>query len=99
MQPDMHPVLSRSMAEILRLQRWAGGDSVPADRIFGLYHGFESTLAQEAEAFGISRDLQDKVEEIFDDVERCKQSAKGMAIKQRLIRDKVDETVSVPTTT
>lgn len=84
--------LSIILAEVLRLQRWAGGESVSADRIFGLLHGFESTLDQEAGSFGISRELQDKVEDIIEDVEHGRQSADGMAIKQRLLRDDIDET-------
>lgn len=86
--------LSILLAEVLRLQRWAGGDAVSADRIFGLLHGFESTLNQESESFGISRELQRRVEDIIDDVENDRQSADGFAIKQRLLSDDIDEIVA-----
>lgn len=79
------------LAEILRLQRWAGGDAVPADRIFGLMHGFETVLCQER-ASGISEETQGKVEDLLDDVEAGKQSVDGLSIKDRLRRDGVDET-------
>jgi hypothetical protein len=86
--------LSILLAEILRLQRWAGGETASADRIFGLLHGFESILQQESESFGISRELQEKVEDIIHDVENGRQSADGFAIKQRLLSDKIDETTA-----
>nr|WP_123784771.1 hypothetical protein [Pirellula staleyi] len=79
------------LAEVLRLQRWAGGEHVPADRIFGLMNGFESVVDQESESFGISRDTQDKVENLLEDVEYGTQSTDGMAIKDRLRRDHVAE--------
>ncbi len=85
---NLHP---KMLAEILRLQRWAGGDSVSADRIFGLLHGFESTLEQESESDGISKSTQRKIEDLLEDVEHGKQSSDGMSIKDRLHRDGVDE--------
>lgn len=80
------------LAEVLRLQRWAGGDSVSAAHIFGLMHGFETELRQEREGFGISEDTQTKVEDMLDDVERGKQSTDGPAIKERLRQNGVEET-------
>ena len=79
------------LAEILRLQRWAGGDSVSAKRIFGLANGFESLLDEEAESFGISRKLQEKIEDVFEDIEAGNQSADGISFKSRLHRDRIDE--------
>ncbi|MCL4202048.1 MAG: hypothetical protein KJ000_06120 [Pirellulaceae bacterium] len=80
------------LAELLRIQRWAGGDSVSAERIFGLMHGIESVIGQENESFGISEETQRKVEDLLEDVDNDKQSTDGMAIKDRLRRDGVDET-------
>jgi len=82
---------ARILAETLRLQRWAGGESVSADRIFGLMHGFESVIRQEAEGFGISEDTQEKVEDLLEDVEAGRQSTDGRSIKDRLHREKIDE--------
>lgn len=80
------------LAELLRIQRWAGGDSVSAGRIFGLMHGIESVIRQENESFGISEETQRKVEDLLEDVDHDRQSTDGMAIKDRLRRDDVDET-------
>lgn len=82
----------RLLAEILRLQRWAGGEAVSSARIFGLMHGFETVIRQECECFGISKDTQRKVEDILEDVEHGRQSTDGPRIKDRLYRDGVDET-------
>lgn len=81
----------RLLAEVLRLQHWAGGESVCASRIFGLMHGFESTWNEETESFGISREIQRKVEDLLQDVEAGKQSTDGPQIKDRLHTDGVDE--------
>jgi hypothetical protein len=83
--------IGKLMAEILRLQRWAGGEIVPSDRIFGLMHGFESVLNEE-NTYGISRETQDKVEDMLEDVESGRQSTDGPAIKGRLWKEKVSET-------
>lgn len=80
------------LAEVLRLQRWAGGEHVGADRIFGLMHGFESVIRQERESYGISEETQEKVEDLLEDVENGKQSPDGPSIKDRLRREKIDET-------
>ena len=83
---------ARLLAEILRLQRWAGGEAVPADRIFGLMHGFKSVLCQEAEASGITSETQEKVEDLLEDVEGGKQSTEGRDVKGRLRSDGIEET-------
>ena len=80
------------LAELLRLQRWAGGESVSAARIFGLMHGVESVVKSENASFGISEETQRKVEDVLDDVDRGKQSADGMSIKDRLRNEGVEET-------
>ena len=85
---------TRLLAELLRIQRWAGGDTVPAARIFGLLHGFESFCRQESETFGVSEEIQDKVEDILEDVEAGTQDTDGLAIKDRLQKDGIDETVA-----
>jgi hypothetical protein len=88
---DTQVPLSVVLAELLRIQRWAGGDSVSSARIFGLMHGVESVIRKEHESFGISEETQDKVEDL-EDIESGKQSINDMAIKDRLDRDGVRET-------
>lgn len=89
--PDSNLYHTRILAEILRLQRWAGGESVTADRIFGLMHGFESVIGREAGGFGISEETQRKVEDLLEDVENGQQPADGLSIKDRLHREKIDD--------
>ena len=84
--------IPRVLAELLRLQRWAGGDPVPADRIFGLLHGFETVIRQESKSFGISEKTQRKVEDMLQDVDSGAQATDGMALKHRMYDDGVDET-------
>jgi hypothetical protein len=78
------------LAEILRIQRWAGGDRVCAARIFGLMHGIESVVRQENDSFGISEEKQRKIEDLLEDIDSGRQSTDGMAINDRLRRDGVD---------
>ena len=80
------------LAEVLRLQRWAGGETVEAARIYGLAHGFESVIDSELESRGISAETQRKVEVMLDDVDAGRQPAGGRAIKDRLHRDGIRET-------
>ncbi len=89
--PEVDFNYARMLAEILRIQRWAGGDSVPADRIFGLMHGFESVFREETESFGISEATQEKVEDLPEEVEAGTQSSSGTSIKERLRRDGIKE--------
>ncbi len=79
------------LAELLRLHRWAGDDTIPAARIFGLLNGFQSVLEQEENRPSISKAKQKKIEKLLDDVERKLQPADGLSIKERLRRDKVSE--------
>jgi hypothetical protein len=88
-------LLAKLLAEVLRVQRWAGGDSVSAARIHGLMHGFESVLKQELESFGVSEDVQEKVEQILVDIESGQQATDGLAIKDRLRRDHINETDAI----
>lgn len=78
------------LAEILRLQRWVGGDAVSPARIFGLMHGFESVL-EEDQGTGISRATQEKVEDLLAEVDKGGEAADGVRIKQRLREVEVDE--------
>ena len=56
-------------------------------------HGIESVIRQENESFGISEEkTYCKVEDLLENVDNDKQSTDGMAIKDRLRRDGVDET-------
>lgn len=80
------------LAEILRLQRWAGGDSVSAARTFGLMHGIESVIRLETESYGISEETQRKIEDILADIENDKQSTDGMSLKARFRDDGIRET-------
>ena len=82
---------ARLLAEVLRLQRWAGGEFVPPHRIFGLMHGFESVIDQEEEAKGVSSETQESVEKLLEDVEAGKQSTDGPSVKDRLRREHIDE--------
>ncbi|MCE9561863.1 MAG: hypothetical protein K8U57_07400 [Planctomycetes bacterium] len=91
-EPDYR--YTKVMAEILRIQRWAGGETPDAARIFGLLHGFESVCRQENESFGISEADQDKVEDMLEEVEAKTQSTDGMSIKDRLRDDGIDESVA-----
>jgi len=86
-------MLARLLAEVLRIQRWAGGDHIPADQIFGLMHGFESAY-RDGDSFGVSIEVQRKVENILQDVEFGRQSTDGMSIKDRLYEEEIDETVA-----
>lgn len=79
------------LAELLRLERWEGGDSVEAARIFGLLHGFETMISQEVESFGISAEAQAKVESLLQEVENDETPSDAMSVKQRLLGDGVDE--------
>ncbi len=88
--PKENQALGRLLAEILRLHRWAGGDAVSAARIFGLMHGFESVLTEE-QSPGISRETQDKVEDLLEKVEAGEQSVDIRAIKNYLRGVKVNE--------
>jgi len=83
--------VGRILAQVLQLQRWAGGESIDAARVYGLLHGFESVIQEELEG-SISREVQDKVERMLDDIDRDKQSVDGLSIKDRLRSDNVDET-------
>ena len=91
MAVDNQSLLSgQLLAEILRLQRWAGGDAVAADRVFGLMHGFESVLEENRTA-GISKATQDKVEDLLAEVDGGTQAVDGIAIKDWLRRAGVGE--------
>lgn len=82
--------LGSILAEILRLQLWAGSDTQLRARVFGLLHGFQSVMNKERVP-GISEDTQRKVEYLLEDVEAGKQSTDGPAIKDRLYGDGVSE--------
>jgi hypothetical protein len=79
------------LAELLQIQRWAGGDGIKSARIFGLMHGIESVIKEENESFGISEETQRKVEEMLDDIDKGIQSTNGMDIKSRLHINHVKE--------
>ncbi len=88
--------LGRLLSEVLLLQRWAGGPAVPADRIFGLMNGFESTLKEESSAVdgGISRAVQDRVEDLLEEIDSDTASTNPLSVKDWLWREGIDETVA-----
>lgn len=83
--------LGKLLAEVMLLQRWAGGDPVSLAQMFGLANSVESVL-EEAKPNVISRETQDKVEDILDDVRNGRQDPDGMALKERLHSDGISET-------
>ena len=87
--PGLH--CAQILAELLRLQRWAGGESVSAARIFGLMHGFETVIREESEGFGVTEETQEKVEDLLEEVENGKQPVSGRSIKDRLRREKIKD--------
>jgi hypothetical protein len=88
-------ILSRKiLAEVLRLQRWAAGNgTLSAARIFGLVRGFESVVDEE-QSDGISRETQEKIEDLLQDVDDGKQAVDGQAIKSRLRTIGVSDSVA-----
>ena len=82
--------LAKVLGEVLLLHRWAGGESVPLARLYGLAHGVESVLRQE-KAKTISEETQEKIEDILQEVERNQLSPDGMTIEDRLRQDEIDE--------
>ena len=82
----------RILAEVLRLQRWAAGESIDAATIFGLEHGVESVIDRLFECRDwLDRDTQERAEDIIEAVEAGSQSTDGMSIKNRLQTDQIDE--------
>lgn len=79
------------LAELLRVQRWAGGDSVSAARIFGLMHGFESVINEEKDSFGISEIVENKVEDILDELDSETLAFERNSIKDRLRIEGISE--------
>ena len=81
----------RTLAELLRIQRWAGGESISAATVFGLLRGFETVLATETPA-GVSETTQEAAEDVLVDVDHGRQSTDGPSLKSRLRNDNIDET-------
>jgi hypothetical protein len=74
MTKAIKPETGRILAEILRLQRWAGGEAVDAARLFGLMHGFETALRSENGGL-ITEEAQKRVVDMLDEVDRDPASA------------------------
>jgi len=89
----MESATARILAEVLRLQRWAGGAPLDAARIFGLLHGFESVLREQKQE-GISETTQEAVEDLLHEIESNGQVPDGLALKDRLNRQGIDEVVA-----
>lgn len=80
------------LAEVLRIHRWAGSNEATAAKVFGLLHGIETVInPDDAEPMGISRETQDKFDDILDEIESTSQPANGMSLKARLRSDGIDE--------
>ena len=88
---DQAQWLSAILGELLRLQRWAGGEHVSADRLYGLANGIESVMREEAERETITEREQTLVEDMLDDVDKGKQSTDAKSIKDRLYSLEVEE--------
>jgi len=82
---------AKMFAEVLRIQKWAGGESVDAARIFGLMHGFESTILKESEPKRLSDAVQRKVEDMLAEVDTGKLPPDGRSIKDRLWKEEIAE--------
>jgi len=80
---DMARELARLRGEILMLQRWAGGEAVPAVRLFGLLNGFETIIRAEG-IVGISKETQDRVEDLLEVVDRGEQPTDPVHVASRL---------------
>lgn len=91
---DQLKLLGKILAEVRLLQRWGGGDAVDRGRIFGLLHGFETALRQELEGEGISEDLQDRAEKVFEKIDEATVAPSSMIIKQWLREAGVPEHIA-----
>lgn len=98
--------VGRVLAEVLRLQRWAGAwDEASPARLFGLMHGFESALrkefADEGEeilGIGISEETENVVEEILQQIDQAIESERpldGQWLKGQLWEKSVSETDAI----
>ncbi|WP_397568985.1 hypothetical protein [Schlesneria sp. T3-172] len=86
-----HVPSSLILAELLRLERWEGGDSIEATRIFGLLHGFESIVNAEIDSYGISEETQAKVEAFLQEIENEEATSDTNNVMRRLRSDNVDQ--------
>ncbi len=91
---DYNVEIGRVLAEVLRLQRWAGGESVSAARIFGLMRGFETVLRAERECKGIDEATQDAVEDVLQEIDESEAALDGHSLKHIFYQLKIDETVA-----
>jgi hypothetical protein len=95
-------LLGRALAEVLRLQRWAGGECADglSARLFGLLHGFETILNEEigeeetGRELGISNKVQTQVEEVLDELDGRDGDAGDFTFtfKDRMHKLKIEET-------
>lgn len=87
--------LGRVLGELLVLQRWAGGDSVSAARIYGLMNGFETAVDSELEQLhsdGISEKTQDRIEDLLQEIDQG--TTHPSAVKNWLRDAEIDEQVA-----
>jgi hypothetical protein len=87
----MDQSIGKLLSEVLLLHRWAGGEQVSLARIHGLANNVESVLKAEERDHLITEEVQEKVEDILEDVEAGQQDTSGMAIKDRLREEDIDE--------
>jgi hypothetical protein len=89
--------LSRLLGELLLLQHWAGGNAVEPHRVFGLINGFESCLENELEEMhgrGISRETQERVENLLEAIDHGDESAAPTSVNDWLRREGIDKSVA-----
>jgi hypothetical protein len=82
---------AKTLSDILHIHRWAGGDLVDLATIYGLANGVESVV-EESVPRGISRETQEKIEDVLQDVDAGKQSPKSLDMKSRFRSDRICET-------
>lgn len=96
----MDASIGKLLAEIMRLQRFVGSDMVSAATIYGLENGFESILREvsgnedvddDGLDYPISRETQEKAEDILEAVDNDEQSPVWMHIKDELRSVGIDE--------
>jgi len=92
-ESELRRWFGKLLAEVLLLQRLAAVDEVPASRVYGLMHGFESAIKAEV-PLPVTEDEQDKVEQMLEDIEYKKQKSDGLSLKDRMRDDDVDEGVA-----
>jgi len=85
---------AKTLSDILHLHQWMGGDQVDSATIFGLANGVE-TIVEESIPRGISRETQEKIEDVLQDIDKGSQSPESMAMKSRFHSDHISESDAI----